>query len=458
MYLWVSRLTKSRSAGLFAGTLFAFTPYRIAHAYGHMPLFGTQYLVLHFWGLSFLVRERSLNWKFAALAGLGLGLAALSSMYYLYMTLVVSTLFILVYLLLVERKLFFRSSFWKNGLAALLFSLPLILLAMFPYLQLSGQGNSTHRALALVDEFSASPLDFFIPSGFQLFWHQLGAQMAGGELAIERSLYLGMVTLIFVSVAVVKRREISPLSLVMVFFVTGLASVVLAMGTTLHWNGQPVLLTVPAFLHPWIERDQLPIPLPNLLLFNNLPFYDSMRAWMRYGVYASLFASLLAGIGFGWVAGKMSSPAARRVLFAAVLVLALVDLFPNTLPLTRLEVRPIDRWLASQPGKGAFVQFPIKISLQSETVYTTLLNDKPFLGMFPGAYLPKSFRQQWRDLRGFPSEASTEILRDRQIQYVIVDQYEYDDWPATAKQIASLGMRELEVIGQQHIFELANPK
>ena len=124
MYFWVSSLTKSRSAGLFAGTLFAFAPYRIAHAYGHMPLFGTQYLVLHFWGLSYLVRKRSLNWKYAALTGLGLGLAALSSMYYLYMTLVVSALFILVYVLLVERKLFFRSSFWKNGFAALLFSLP----------------------------------------------------------------------------------------------------------------------------------------------------------------------------------------------------------------------------------------------------------------------------------------------------------------------------------------------
>jgi hypothetical protein len=245
---------------------------------------------------------------------------------------------------------------------------------------------------------------------------------------------------------------------VAVFLVTCLAAIVLAMGTSLHWNGQPVSFSVPEIFQPWIARDSFSIPLPNRLLFDYLPFYDNMRAWMRYGIYASLFASLLAGLGFAWLAQKTTNPAAARMLFATILILVLVDLFPNPLPITRLERQPVDTWLSAQPGRGAFVQFPIKFSLQSETVYRTLASDRPFLGMFPGAYLPISFRQQWRDLRRFPSEASVEILRNRQIQYVIVDRYEYEDWQATAQQIASLGLKELAVIGHQHIFELAQPK
>ena len=51
VYGWVVGMTQNRSAGLVAGALFAFSPYRVAHSYGHLPLMGTQWLVLHYAGL-----------------------------------------------------------------------------------------------------------------------------------------------------------------------------------------------------------------------------------------------------------------------------------------------------------------------------------------------------------------------------------------------------------------------
>jgi hypothetical protein len=220
---------------------------------------------------------------------------------------------------------------------------------------------------------------------------------------------------------------------VVLFFVAAMVAILLAMGTTLHWFSHQVIWQRPAFLEPWISRDQLTIPLPNFWLFISLPFYDGMRAWMRYGIFVTLFASLLAGFGFRWVYMQLKKPHAARITFSIVLILVLLDLFPVTFPLTRVEGQAVDHWLASHPNSGAYAIFPIKFSLQSKAVYGSLLHDQHFLGMFPGAYLPRSFRSEWRFLRRFPDESSVEILRNRKIKTLIVDATEYGDWQITAE-------------------------
>ena len=84
VYRWIMSLTRSTAAGLVGGALFAFGPYRMAHAYGHLPLMGTQWLAVYFAGLYYLLQQRSVSWKYAGITGIGLGLAALSSLYYLF--------------------------------------------------------------------------------------------------------------------------------------------------------------------------------------------------------------------------------------------------------------------------------------------------------------------------------------------------------------------------------------
>src|SRR4029453_18612689 len=42
--IWVRRLTGRLAPGIVAGMLFAFLPYRLAHAYGHLDLLGTEAL------------------------------------------------------------------------------------------------------------------------------------------------------------------------------------------------------------------------------------------------------------------------------------------------------------------------------------------------------------------------------------------------------------------------------
>ena len=92
MYIWVVRLTGSKGAGLIAGTIYAFLPYRMAHFLaGHLNLSGTEWFPLFFMGFfEILHHPRPKRWWPPLLTALSLGMIALTSMYYLYFTLLIS--------------------------------------------------------------------------------------------------------------------------------------------------------------------------------------------------------------------------------------------------------------------------------------------------------------------------------------------------------------------------------
>ena len=107
MYIWVHHLTKSQAAALLAGTIYAFLPYRIAHFQaGHLNLSGTAWFPLYFMGLYEILRTaKHWHWAASITTALSLGMIALSSMYYLYFTLLMTVVFGLSYLILANRKI-----------------------------------------------------------------------------------------------------------------------------------------------------------------------------------------------------------------------------------------------------------------------------------------------------------------------------------------------------------------
>jgi hypothetical protein len=104
MYFAVKKLTASSLAGIIAGTIFAFSPYRWAkYLVGHLSLLGMFWFPVYFVAVAeFLVSERW-QWRWlAATALLALGIG-LSAPYYLYMGLVITAFFALA-LLVFSRK------------------------------------------------------------------------------------------------------------------------------------------------------------------------------------------------------------------------------------------------------------------------------------------------------------------------------------------------------------------
>jgi len=462
VYWWVTSLTKNAAAGLVSGALFAFAPYRLAHVYGHLPLLGTQYLALHYAGLYFLLQQRFFNWKYAIISGVGLGLAGLTSMNYLYMSLIFSTIIILGYLIIVERQALTRGIIWQNLLASTLIALPFLILAVYPYLQLSMQGNANHRLLSEVDGWSASLPDFFLPAPVNIIWGKWISTHSDRSLWIEQTIYIGIIGLLLSGYALIHRKKAPNNAWNEKLLVFGIVcGMILAMGTSLHWFRQQVTITVPEILQGWIHKSRVPIYLPNYFLFNFLPFYDGMRVWMRYGIYVNLFTAVLAGIGFTRLNQSIKALNYRvisKVVLLMTIVLIGVDFYIAPFPLSEVEARPVDLWLAAQSDEGAVVQFPIELSIQSELIYATLIHGKPFLGMYYGAYLPDDFSQRvYPILKKFPDRESVKLIHEKGTEYILIDESKYLDWEGTKQAIESFGLSETVALDGQHVFRFEAP-
>ena len=120
MYLWVKHLTDDPYAGLVAGTVFAFLPYRMTHFFvGHLSLAGTQWFPFYFWGLFNLLKQEKFSWKPDLLAGIAAGLIGLTSPYYVYMTMLISVIFLLAYILFKGyqrlKQAAFGKAWWHTG-------------------------------------------------------------------------------------------------------------------------------------------------------------------------------------------------------------------------------------------------------------------------------------------------------------------------------------------------------
>lgn len=455
MFLWVRRLTGRLDAALLAGMVFGFLPYRFAHfLIGHLNLSGTQWFPFYFMGFFDLLDARRQGWKPALLAGLALGLIGLTSQYYLYMTLLVSAFLLVCYLAFLERPQLKDPAFWKRMLAMGLVSLPLLLPAVAPYFQLLGAGGLPDRNLSVVRTYSASPTDFFLPSTDHFLWGEWVWRHFNRDLWVEATLYIGAVALALAVLAWIRRRSLGKEKLLKLLFWGGLLALVLAMGIDLRWNAEPVTLPAPSFLQERLGRDELPIPMPGFLLFYILPFYAKLRALMRFGIFLLVFSSAAAGLGAGWLLERAGR---RWRLAAAALLLGLVflDFYPG--PYTqfaRVEARPVDHWLAQQPGQGAVAQFPFSQAEDQEQTYYTLTHNKPYIGGFFNAFPPAQYTRISPVLERFPDPESVAVLDELGVQYVLADVDEYPDPLALRRSCEELGLHYLGGFEDQMVFEL----
>jgi hypothetical protein len=459
MFVFVRRLTGSSLAGLVAGTIYAFLPFRMARfLIGHLNLCGMEWFPLFFLGLYDTLRAPRLTWKPVVLAASMLGLIGFTSMYYLYMTLLMALVFGAGYLWFARRQQLRSLLFWRGlvlKVAVLgVVSLPLVFFSILPFLQLNSQGGVADRPVSYASMYSASPTDFFLPSTDHfLFGRWVGAHF-DRSLWIEGTLYLGAAALALAFLGWKNRQHSEHVALIQVALLVMAVSFILAMGTDLHWNNQRVEVPVPAFLQGQLDRATLPVPLPAYLLFRYLPFYSKMRALMRIGVFVLIFNSLLAGFGAAWLLQK-AGPRRQAWLAAALLALVFFDFYPGPYTqMARVEARPVDYWLAQQPGQGAVAQFPFIQAEDQDQVYNTLIHKKPYIGGFFSANQSEQYLRIRPVLEKFPDAAGVTLLRELGVQWVLFDTRQYPDFSAVRQQAEGLGLRYLDTIGEQAVFEL----
>ena len=455
VYLWVRHLTGDTTAAVVAGAIFAFCPFRTSHMLGHLQLMGTQWFPFYFMSLTGLFERGPKRRRHVVSAAVFLSLIALTSQYYLYMALVLTLLYVGCCWWFLDRELVRRRESWKGLGAALLLALPVVVMSVLPYVTLAKERKSLSRPLEGVRIWSASPTDFFLPSARQLFWGRVSGTEIEGRGWVEYTLYVGVVALLLAGAALALRRRLEPAArrLTSALAGTGLGAFVLALGTDLHWMGRPVVAALPGFLQRLSPVPDGALPLPGYLLFRYLPFYDGMRVWMRYGIFVSLFVSVLAGMG---AATLLRSRSRQVSLFAGVVLLAAVsaDFFPAFRSLTRVQGRSVDAWLASQEGPGAVAQFPASQLARPEQGYYASLNGKPFVGGFFTGYPPAQFRRIYGILQSFPDDRSTSLLRELGVRWVVVDSARYADFEDVSRRIEAQGLHAAGSFDGEYVWEL----
>jgi hypothetical protein len=454
MYIWIHHLTGNKGAALVAGMVYSFLPFRMAHfLIGHLNLTGTQWLPLYFMGLYDLLRSPRFSWKPVVLAGVALGLVGLTSQYYLYMCILCSAVFVLVYLLRMERRAEWVRAAWKNAVGFGVVAAPLVLVSILPFLQLSGSGAMPDRTVGYVSMYSASPTDFLLPATQNfLFGHWVAAHF-NRDLWIEGTLYIGVVAAVLAVIALLRRKETRHRPLVVALLWMAAFAFVMALGTSLHWNEQEVLVSVPAFLQRFVHRAAAPIPLPAYLMFKYFPFFAKMRALMRFGLFVLVGTTTLAGLGAAWLIGRVR-PGRRTLATVAILALVFLDFYPGPYSqFSSVQPRPVDTWLAAQPGDGAVAQFPFKEEVDQQQTYYSQFHGKPFIGGFFAAFLPPQYAKIQPVLDAFPSPASAALLKQLGVVYVVVDTAAYSDYAQVKPQIEALGLSQVTVQGAEVVYE-----
>jgi len=243
MFLLAREVTGNFWAGLLAGVIYAFAPFRFPQM-SHLNILTTQWLPLIFY---FLERfERTRKPVFGLAAGLAFGLNALASWYYA----VAGALFGLLWVLFRFRPLksyVHQKQTWQALALFLGAAMVLILPFVWPYLAILGNPDV---AIPMENSnfFSASPVEYLLPSPFHFLWGRWVQQhLFNRPIPGEFVIGWGFVTLLFglYSLRFAPRRVVRP------WLVLVLVAVVLSFGLTLHLAGRQMVLPAP---QPVVER------------------------------------------------------------------------------------------------------------------------------------------------------------------------------------------------------------
>jgi hypothetical protein len=403
MFVLARYLTGSRMAGVLAGIVFAFAPYRFEHIM-HMELQWAMWTPL-----AFLALHRTLDtgrWRYGIATGACVALQMLSSIYYgIFLATLIGVGALLF--LMRDREVPMSRAIFPLAAGAVLAAAVSAAYAI-PYLRVHDRVGD--RPANEVAEYSARPSSYLAaPPGNWLY-----GRTAGPRNGAERRLFPGVIP-VFLAIVGLLLRTPSRRALVYLLLLATAFEASLGLGGYAY-----------SFLH------------------EHVPAYRGLRASARLGIFVLMFLAVLAA--YGYTALAEGRRARTRLTLAAGLAIGLLAeyrttptlmSYPNTAP-------PIYRMLARLP-RGVVAEFPVprpdtlpgdeaNYAYMSTFHWFPLVNG--YSGMFPPSYLTRLER-----LKGFPDARSIAQLRQDTVVYVIVHKSSSSDamFSALRDTIASSG-------------------
>ena len=389
MFALARRLTGSAAAGVTAGIIFAFAPYRFEH-YMHMELQWTVFTPWAFWALHRTFETTRI--RDGVLVGVFVALQFLSSIYY------GAFLAILLGLVVFVLSCPFRGRALTSRLTAVAAGgvVALVLAAPYAVEYAITKKKAGGRPMEQVLMFSAKPSSYTVATETNFLYGERSERRGRAE----RRLFTGVLPLLL---AVAGLLLLPPTVEAIAFLIALVAAFELSLG--LYGYSYP-------------------------LLYRHVPVFEGFRAPARFGIYVVFFLGVLAAYGHAAIETALRGRGALRPIRAGVLAGAIAALlmleywvaplkliaYPNTAP-------PVYAWLALQP-RGVVAELPLSPpdllpGTDPRYAYLSTFHWMPTINGYSG-YYPPSYLDRVERLHDFPADPTTRILQRAGVQYVIV--------------------------------------
>ncbi|MBI1881030.1 MAG: hypothetical protein HYR94_22850, partial [Chloroflexi bacterium] len=481
-FLLARQLTGNWWAGLLAGVLFGFSPFRRGQ-YFHINHLAIQWLPLIFLFLERFLRTGKRRDAFAG--GVAFGLNALASWYIA----LAGGLLALVWIAARARpwsNYFKQRRIW-TGLAIFTTTSAVFIIPFLPPVLAVSRDPDTQPPLENANFWSASPTDYLIPNPFHPLWgsfveekliplatlvdkeaptqadFEAGRFFPGSNLDISTEFLVspGLVAFLFALYGL----RWAPAKLTRPWLYVIIVAFILSLGPTLHMAGRQVVIPTPPAIaasynqgmnyisstlalkpEPFTlaRNNGILIPLPDLFLRWFIPGLDNARTWTRFGQFVIFGAAILAAYGAAaWYNREIARPHQYRrwksslsaILhppssifhfpstwpWLLVIGLALFELWWKPMPTSIPSTeRPVDAWLRQQHGYDALIQFPLESGFNGVQFIYTQAHGKPIVHGY-GNFFGFMFGRRHPELLAFPNPPSLATLSQWRVRYVLIE-------------------------------------
>ncbi len=387
MYLLIDFLIGDKKAALFGGFIYAFSPYHFAHGAGHFYAMHIEWLPFYFLFLFKFIKKP--NWKNGALTLLFFLLVGVTDAQYLILSAVL-TILLVIYYLLRKPHLILNKKLIKIAFLTTVLALVVLYLQYSAYIQIAtGEENFLKPKLVHVKNYSADLFSIITPSYFHPLWGNFFYQNVSRHFSgniIENTTFAGWLVLLLALYGFIyasKEKNVF-------FFFWGIIFLIF------------FLVALGPFLNILGQSQNFKFPLPYLLFYKIIPFFDHCRTASRNFIIALLALVILASYGLK----NFPKPIVRKNLFLYIFsIFIFIEFLALPYPTQGTEVPATYFQIKEEKESFKILEIPASKNQDaySEALFYQTIHQKEIIGGIPLA------RQEEQR---FDFERQTPIVRE----------------------------------------------
>lgn len=431
MSLFAREVTGSRIAGMSAGILYAFFPYRLTQL-AHLQQLAGLWLPFAFWALE-RFRRRG-GWAHALLAGLFFLLQSLVSYYYA-VFLAIAVLVYVLFFLIVDRD--FRTPqrllrLSAAGIAIATIHIPLLL----PYLYLKQHLGFQRRPDESINH-AATLVDYLTPSHTDGFYRVVAAVF--DALAPYPTTIFSRWLVDWAALSQTPEGKLFPGVFPIIFAVAGLAAY---RRHRVVWAMVFMLLTaIVLSFGPLLLVDRSSPPLLDVMPYSLLGLTSMIRVPARFALIQALALAVLVGCGIDsivrWLSKRASKLAAPAGMIGLLLLLGELVRLPLVLYPIPAAPTGIDAWLSRQPA-GLILHLPYAgLEGDARHEFYSTAHFHPMVNGYSGFFALPAYRGLIKDLPLIPDQQQMKLLQGLGLRYLVVHRSLVSEakWQSVADQL-----------------------